>query len=180
MNTHDSLLVKKNSLDTLFYKLVTDKLFLNFAFPYQRSLLKVNSLNLADIHHTQKYVINHSINHEYHLFKVTSNSLQILPQTFIGASISNRIGYCKNTSLALMQSPRISLSVKFTYLPGLEPRTSSSLVIILSISISTLLFNIFRISYLIIFITIIIICNKSIFCIAFYFCVKLPKKPIEK
>lgn len=57
-----------------------------------------------------------------------------LPQIFKGASNSKRIGCFSKISLALMQRPFISSSVRFTCLPGLYPRTAKSLSRMLSIS----------------------------------------------
>lgn len=59
-----------------------------------------------------------------------------IPQTFNGASNSNKIGYDIKISLDLIHRPLISYSVKFTYLPGLEPLTVNNFSIIASTSIS--------------------------------------------
>lgn len=46
-----------------------------------------------------------------------------LPQIFRGASSSSRIGWLRKISRDLRQRPRISFSVSWTFLPGLEPFT---------------------------------------------------------
>lgn len=45
------------------------------------------------------------------------------PQIFRGASSSSRIGWLRKISRDLRQRPRISFSVSWTFLPGLEPFT---------------------------------------------------------
>lgn len=42
----------------------------------------------------------------------------MIPQIFIGASNSNRIGWFIKMSLDLMHKPLTSYSVKLTYFPG--------------------------------------------------------------
>lgn len=48
------------------------------------------------------------------------------PQIFSGASNSSRIGCERKISRDFRQSPRISDSVSWTFLPGREPRTGES------------------------------------------------------
>ena len=47
------------------------------------------------------------------------------PQILRGASNSNKIGWLRKISLDFKQSPLTSASVNWTFLPGLEPRTTS-------------------------------------------------------
>ena len=54
----------------------------------------------------------------------------VLPQIFSGASSSRRIGWLRKISRDLMQSPRISASVSWTFLPGREPRTGRRFVFV--------------------------------------------------
>ena len=63
-----------------------------------------------------------------------STGLGGAPQILIGASSSSSTGWLMKTSRALVQSPRISASVRLTCLPGRLPRTSSSLVMTSSTS----------------------------------------------
>ena len=71
----------------------------------------------------------------YHDFRhVRAHRLEL--RTFIGASSSSRIGCEMKISRALVQRNRISVSRSWTCLPGLLPRTSSSLSMIESKSTS--------------------------------------------
>ena len=47
-----------------------------------------------------------------------------IPQIFSGSSNSRRIGWERNISRLFKHRPRISLSVNWTFFPGLEPRTA--------------------------------------------------------
>jgi len=57
------------------------------------------------------------------------------PHILIGASSSSNTGWLMNISLALRHSDLISFSAKVTCFPGRQPRTSSNLSMIESISI---------------------------------------------
>ena len=110
---------------------------LNFICLYQRSHPKIDNLSQVENHHTQIILINHSINHVCHLFKLMHFLWVykcIIPHILRGASNSKRIGYDINTSRDAKQSPRISCSLRFTNLPGLAVLTSSNFSIILSTS----------------------------------------------
>lgn len=92
----------------------------------------IDSLIREEIHHTRTDASSRSIDRECHLnstikyFRIstgtTLNELN-LPHILSGASNSSSIGCDKNISRDFRHSPRISASVNWTFLPGLDPRT---------------------------------------------------------
>ena len=103
---------------------------------------RTSSWQLGGSLHTQKDEEDHSIDHEYHLvgqndsvnMEIAMTGELSLPQILMGASSSSRTGWEMKISRDLMQSQRISFSVKFTCLPGRAPRTDRSCSMIWSTS----------------------------------------------
>ena len=112
---HDSLLLKKNFQEILFYMIIKGKLFLVIVFLYLRNPLKTNSLLLEDILRIRIILINHNIAHVHHLLV----KLVELPHILIGDSNSKNAGCSKKISLDFTQSHFISASVNWTNLFGL-------------------------------------------------------------
>ena len=65
-NIHDFLLIKKNSLDILFYKRIKYILFLLIAFPYRHNHLKINNFYRGGTPPSRITVKDHKIGHVYH------------------------------------------------------------------------------------------------------------------
>lgn len=104
------------------------------------SLPETGSCSLEDILHTQKAWADHSTDHEHHLqkervfFFFLTGYLKLkqsirfsrnLPQILSGASSSSSIGWLRKISRDFRHNPRISFSVNWTFLPGLEPFTEN-------------------------------------------------------
>lgn len=90
----------------------------------------INNCFLGDSPRIQRVLVNRSIVHVHRLI------VTMIPQILRGASNSNRIGWLMKISLALMQSPLTSASVRLTFFPGLLPLTLNNLSMMLSTSIS--------------------------------------------
>lgn len=138
---HGFLWEERSFLDIWFCMQAVSRWSPMTAFLCLHSLPETGSYSLEDILHTQKAWAGRSTDHEHPLWKkntkdaliywnIPSTRLfpgrkAILPQILSGASSSSSIGWLRKISRDFRHNPRISFSVNWTFLPGLEPFTKT-------------------------------------------------------